>query len=193
MTAIFAKWNFAFSTTKAGAFAERMSDRLRRTGAFGENSVMTKGVLDWSLVEEGREFLYKEKASIYKDQKELGLHKNPLAFSKNGGDDKIYDASFTPIELVKAGLDIVRQYVGGFYMEIFPDKQGKEMEFVLYNDVNLKSLVLHYLQINELTGKEVFPEAYPRINGQITPLGETKQILKWRENINVKRFEKYLK
>ena len=30
---IIAKQSFAFSTTKAGAFAERMSDRLRRTGA----------------------------------------------------------------------------------------------------------------------------------------------------------------
>jgi hypothetical protein len=67
-------------------------------------------------------------------------------------------------------------------MELYPNIQGKEMELVLYNDVNLKSLVLHFLQINEVTGKEIFPDKYPRIKGHVTPLGEVKQILKWKEN-----------
>jgi hypothetical protein len=164
---------------------------------FDKNSILTKGILDWSLIEKGRDFFYQKKAPFYlegvKKNDNTLLNKNPMAMQKNGGDNEIYDASFTPVELANAGLDLIRQYIGGFYMEIYPNKQGKEMEFVLYNDVNLKSLVLHYLQINEMTGKEVFPEKYPRINGQVTPLGEVKQIFKWKENIDTKQFNRYLK
>jgi len=101
----------------------------------------------------------------------------------------LYMASFMPDEFVEAGLNLVRQYIVGFYMEMIPDIEGKTMEMILYNDINLKSLVLHYLKINELTDKEIFPEKYPRVNGQITPLGETKQILRWREPIDINRLK----
>ncbi|KAA6344576.1 hypothetical protein EZS27_007810 [termite gut metagenome] len=168
------------------------------TREFERNNILTNEILKCSLVEEGREYFYKQKAPIYSDRLKNNdktlLSKKPMALKKNGGDsDDIYNASFTPLELIKAGTDLVRQYIGGFYMEIFPDKQEKEMEFVLYNDVNLKSLDFHYLLKNELAEKEIYPEKYPRINGKITPFGETRQILKWKENIDIKRFEKYLK
>jgi hypothetical protein len=42
-----------------------------------------------------------------------------------------------------------------------------------------------------LAEKEIFPEKYPRIDGKITPLGETIQLLKWSEKIDVQRFNKY--
>jgi hypothetical protein len=76
-------------------------------------------------------------------------------------------------------------------MEFYPDEQGNQVEFVLSNAVNLKSLAGHYLYINELTREEIFPEKYPRKPNTITPLGETIQILKWKENINNERFNKY--
>jgi len=119
------------------------------TREFGESSVITRDIIDWSLVEQGREYFYQTKAPVYADVLKTNdytlLSKKPMALQKNGGDNIIFNASFTPVELIKAGLDLVRQYLGGFYMEIYPDIQGKEMNFVLYNDVNLKSLVLHYL------------------------------------------------
>jgi hypothetical protein len=105
---------------------------------------------------------------------------------------EVFFPTFNPLTgPPQAGLDLVKQYIGGFYMEFYPDEQGKLVEFVLYNAVNLKSLAGHYLYINELTTKEIFPEKYPRVDGKITPLGETVQILRWKENMNDERFNLY--
>lgn len=72
---------------------------------------------------------------------------------------------------------------------MLPDKDGKYMEMILYNDVNLESLVLHYFYLNDISKYKPFPKAFPRENGKITPLGEIQQILKWIEPINLNRLK----
>jgi hypothetical protein len=164
------------------------------TREFDAGSVLTKGVLDFYLVEEGREWFYKWRADLYfqslRDNNERLLYNNPISLQND--EREVYKPTFSPIiGPLQAGLDLIKQYIGGFYMEFYPDEQGKQLEFVLYNAVNLKSLVGHYLYINELTDKNIFPEQYPRESGKITPLGEIIQILRWKENINNERFDKY--
>jgi hypothetical protein len=164
------------------------------TREFGENTVMTKGVKDFYLVEEGREYFYKYRANLYfqslKEQNAQLLHHNPISMENNK--DDVFYPTFNPVTgPFQAGWDLVKQSVGGFYMEFYPDMQGKQVELVLYNAVNLKSLVAHYLYINEVTSKHIFPETYPRKQGVITPLGETLQIIRWKDGINNERFNKY--
>jgi hypothetical protein len=117
------------------------------------------------------------------------LHDNPISLKNNKED--VYYPNFGLISIPKTGPNLVNQYIGGFYMEFYPDEQGKQLEFVIYNALNLKSLVGHYIYVNELSKKEIFPEQYPRSEGKITPLGETLQVLKWKESINNEHFNKY--
>jgi len=164
------------------------------TREFGESSVLTNGIKDFYLVEDGREWFYKWRANLYfqslKENNKRLLYDNPISLKNKK--EEVYYPTFDPITgPPRAGLDLVKQYVGGFYLEFYPDEQGKQLEFVLYNVVNLKSLAGHYLYINELTDKNIFPEQYPRVSGQITPLGDVIQILKWKENITNERFNKY--
>jgi hypothetical protein len=44
------------------------------------------------------------------------------------------------------------------------------------------------LYLNDISKYKPFPEKYPRLNGKITPLGETRQILKWKEPIDKNKF-----
>jgi hypothetical protein len=156
---------------------------------FGEGSVMTSGVKDFYLVEQGREFFYKLPARKQFINNLSELYNNPVKIKDKTTKDGAFFPDFGLSGIPQAGWDLVKQYIGGFYMEMLPDKEGKNMDMILYNDVNLKSLVLHYLDVNELTEKEIFPEKYPRQQGKVTPLGETQQILRWKEKININRLK----
>jgi hypothetical protein len=153
-----------------------------QTREFDENSVLTKGIKDFYLVEEGRDYFYQTRAKYTMDS----LYLYPIAIGTVEGE---FYPQFGATGAFKAGADLVKQYIGGFYMEMFPDKQGEGMGIILHNDVNLKSLVLHYLYINDITEEKIFPEQYPRVNGEITPLGEIKQVLRWKERIIKDKFK----
>lgn len=86
--------------------------------------------------------------------------------------------------LLLSGNNLAKQYIGGFYFEMYSDDDKCEyVNLKAYNDVNLKSLVLHYLGLNDINTKiQVFPEKYPRLQ-TITPLGETRQIFIWKEKL----------
>ena len=59
---------------------------------------------------------------------------------------------------------------------------------ILYNDLNLKSLALHFGMLNDIIdGVQPFPEQFPRIDGQVTPLGEVRQVFRWTEDIDIDR------
>jgi hypothetical protein len=156
---------------------------------FGENSVLTKGVQDFYLVEEGKAWFYKNEDRKQCKDNPSKLYAFPAKIHNEMTKEDAYIGGFGATGIPQAGLDLVKQYIGGFYMEMLPDKDGKVMEMILYNDVNLKSLVAHYLYINEITGKEIFPEKYYRKNGTVTPLGETRQILKWKEPIDINQLK----
>ena len=60
---------------------------------------------------------------------------------------------------------------------------------ILYNKLNMESLVFHYFYLNDIVGTEIFPKTYPRREGEITPLGEVLQIMRWTEPIDINRLK----
>ncbi|MDR1098592.1 MAG: fibronectin type III domain-containing protein [Tannerella sp.] len=157
---------------------------------FKESSVMTQGVKDFYLVEDGRTDFYSKPERQQCINNLPKLHDYPAKIENKITKANAYIGSFNPLTgPPRAGLDLVKQYIGGFYMEMLPDKDGKTIEMILYNDMNLESLVFHYFYLNKIPNVQLFPKDYKRINGKITPLGETRQILRWVEPIDVNRLK----
>lgn len=96
----------------------------------------------------------------------------------------VFTGDFGLLEFIGAGMNLTQQYVGGFYAEMYPDNTDSNNNIIkLYNDVNLKSLVLHYLGFNDISDTtKPFPEKYYRLQTN-TPLGETRQIFIWKEKL----------
>ncbi|MEN9918204.1 MAG: hypothetical protein RL662_640 [Bacteroidota bacterium] len=145
---------------------------------FDKTSLLTKAMLNNSMVEKGRN-------EFYKRSRDAG----GLATISKDSKDGAFVGVFGLSGLVESGLNLVTQFVGGFYMEMIPNKAGTQMEFILYNDMNLKSLVAHYFGLNDLGTVKPFPEKYPRIKDKVTPLGETRQIFRWTEVIDYNKLK----
>lgn len=130
---------------------------------FDENSVLTKEMKESELINDMR----------------TQYNRNEPYILKKGN---VFTGDFGLLEFIGAGMNLTQQYVGGFYAEMYPDNTDSNNNIIkIYNDVNLKSLVLHYLGFNDISDTtKPFPEKYYRLQTN-TPLGETRQIFIWKE------------
>lgn len=158
----------------AGLFIEFMTGVGPAERDFGPDSVVVKHMKNAPGVLAAKEYFYKTRFAEYQLNK-----KAPGALSRKPLTD--YSAGFNPLTgPIKAGTDIVEQFVGTFEVEIFPNLQGTQMKIVCTNKTSVHSFLYHL----------PFVENYERSGGLLpTPMGNILQTISWTEPIDNTRFE----
>jgi hypothetical protein len=155
-----------------GLFLEFIFGVGPRLREFGPGTAMAEHMKDAFGVEKARKYFYKTRADAYaRNANSPGtLARMPLTN---------YGAGFGITGLIRAGDDIVEQFIGTYDVEMFPNDRATNMKVVLTNTTSAHSFLYHL----------PFVENYERGRGLLpTPMGNITQRIFWNEAIDASRF-----